>query len=240
MSRIGQYSVAALTVVVAVVAIRLGVWQLHRLEARKSTNATLLAARAMPPLDLQHDQPVAGRMAVVTGRFEPEGQMLLRNRVSRQAPGVHVITPFRPHEGAPVWVLRGFVPAADGVHPGEIPQPATGEVTITGELHGLPATDDAGAPLIIDSDTTWQRLDAGVATARAPGAAPMILYLAGGTTGPGMIREVEPPVLDNGPHLSYAIQWFAIACAALAFGFLVLRTRRQPYDHSLAPPPAGP
>jgi cytochrome oxidase assembly protein ShyY1 len=31
------------------------------------------------------------------------------------------------------------------------------------------------------------------------------------------------PTLDDGPHLSYAIQWFAIAAAIAAFGVIVMR-----------------
>jgi surfeit locus 1 family protein len=28
-------------------------------------------------------------------------------------------------------------------------------------------------------------------------------------------RRIEPPALDDGPHLSYAIQWFAFAVIAI-------------------------
>jgi cytochrome oxidase assembly protein ShyY1 len=38
--------------------------------------------------------------------------------------------------------------------------------------------------------------------------------------------RAEPPPLDGGPHLSYAIQWWGIAIAVWAFGvFFVLRKR---------------
>ncbi|HRP07281.1 MAG TPA: SURF1 family protein [Gemmatimonadales bacterium] len=237
MSRFRRYAVATLTVLVAAVAIRLGIWQLDRLEARKGANAVLLEAREAEPLDLNREAPTAGHQATAMGEFDSGIRLLLRNRVSRQAPGVHVVSLFRTTGGAPVWVLRGFVPAADGVHPAVVPAPTSGEVTISGELQPLPHTDDGGGPLVIDGDTTWQRLDVEAAAGLAPEAAPVILYLAGGEAGPGRLREVEPPILDNGPHLSYAFQWFAIACASLAFGVLVLRTKPVPSDRGPVPPP---
>jgi cytochrome oxidase assembly protein ShyY1 len=39
--------------------------------------------------------------------------------------------------------------------------------------------------------------------------------------------RAELPPTDNGPHLSYALQWFGIAVAAVAFGiFFILRPQR--------------
>lgn len=240
MSSFRRYGVAALTVVVAAIAVRLGIWQYHRHESRKAANVMLLAARDLPPLDLSHDVPVAGRRATVRGKFDTRNQVLLRNRVSRQAPGVHVVTLFRTESAAPIWVLRGFVLAANGVNPGPVEPAMTGTVTISGELHQLPVTADGGAPLLSDGDSTWQRFDAAVARARESQAPALLLYLEGGESGPGRLREVEPPVLDNGPHLSYAFQWLAIACASLAFGVLVLRSRRSPAGPEPAPPPRAP
>lgn len=36
-------------------------------------------------------------------------------------------------------------------------------------------------------------------------------------------RRLEPPVLDNGPHRSYAIQWFSFALIALIGGIVLFR-----------------
>jgi cytochrome oxidase assembly protein ShyY1 len=45
-----------------------------------------------------------------------------------------------------------------------------------------------------------------------------------GPGGPGRLgfpRRVDPPGLDEGMHLSYAIQWFAFALIALVVGGVV-------------------
>jgi cytochrome oxidase assembly protein ShyY1 len=34
---------------------------------------------------------------------------------------------------------------------------------------------------------------------------------------------LDPPPLDDGPHLSYAIQWFAFTLIALVFAGIMLR-----------------
>lgn len=238
MSRSRRWLLLITVVVLSAMAARLGIWQLDRLATRRSTNAQLRAARATPAVDLSGADGAPGQRAVAQGQFDPVGQLLLRSRVHRAAPGLHVATPFRvAGTSRVIWVLRGFVPAADGVRPDSVPTATSGLVTIRGELQPLPNTDDAGQPVVSGGDTTWRRFDAAVAQQRRPDAAPLMLYLEGGEAGPGRLATVEPPVLDNGPHLSYALQWFAIALAILAFGAYALK---RPTDRERAPPAAAP
>lgn len=238
MSRSRGWLLIVVVAVLAAVAVRLGVWQLDRLGTRRDGNARLLDARAQPPIDLDTSAPAPGRRAIARGRFEPSGQLLLRSRVHRAAPGLHVVSPFRVEAtGTVLWVLRGFVPAADGVRADSIPGPDPRVVTIHGELHPLPTTDNAGQPVASNGDTTWRRFDEGVARHRRPEAVPLLLYLEDSATGVGRLAPVEPPTLDNGPHLSYALQWFAIAIAIMGFGVYALR---KPSGRERAPPAAAP
>jgi surfeit locus 1 family protein len=39
-------------------------------------------------------------------------------------------------------------------------------------------------------------------------------------------RRLDPPELDDGPHLSYAIQWFAFTIIALVFAGIFLKQGR--------------
>lgn len=238
MSNSGARLAMGFILVGAAVAVRLAFWQLDRHHERKAANEVLLAARQAPAIDLGSDDPAAGRMATGRGRFERDGELLLRNRVHNQAPGVHVVTPFRV-EGADrvIWVLRGFAHASDGIRPGEVPPPVPGVVTVLGELQPLPVTENDGQPTVVDGDTTWRRLDAGMAKRRRPEAPPLVMYLSGGVSGPGALPAVEPPVLDNGPHFSYVIQWLAIATALLAFGWWFVR---KPAGREPSPPVQSP
>lgn len=228
MSKSGRLALFGLLLALGAVAARLGVWQLDRLSQRRETNEVELAARALPVLDLAtaglDDSAVAGRRITARGEFLPRGELLLRNRVHRKAPGVHVVTPFRiGGSDRTLWVLRGFAHAADGVSPTVIPDPIPGEVTVRGVMAAFPVTDNGGRPAVTNGDTTWQRLDSAVAMSRLPGGLPGYLYLEGDDGGPGQLPAVAPPGLDEGPHLSYAIQWFGIATAIVAFGIIVLR-----------------
>jgi hypothetical protein len=41
------------------------------------------------------------------------------------------------------------------------------------------------------------------------------------------LARLTPPPLDDGPHLNYAIQWFAFAVIALVGAGVVIRQRRE-------------
>lgn len=219
--------VAAL-LTVAVAASGLGRWQLRRLSARRASNAVLLAARDRPPLELagtaKSGTPIdSGRRVVARGSFETQDQIVLRGRVQNDGPGLQVVTPFELDGGGVLWVVRGFVASPDAVTPpDQIPAPIPGSVTINGLALATPVTSDGGAPLKHNGVTTWKRLDRGTLARLRPGSLPVYLLLAGDPTGPGRLVTVPPPTLGDGPHLSYAIQWFGIALAVLTFGVIVL------------------
>lgn len=243
MSRFRRQLLGLVALVLAAIAIRLGAWQLDRLGERRDRNAVLAAARALPTLQWGDTAtaglPAPGRRLQARGRFLVAGEVILRSRVHREAPGVHVVTRFEvANGGGTLWVLRGFAAAADGVHPGPIPAPVPGTVIVAGELQALPTTSDGGQPLVAGGDTTWRRFDSTLARRRDPAAAPLLLYLEGGVDGPGQLPAVEPPALDEGPHLSYALQWFGIALAILAFAFVI--ALRRPSDRGPLRPGAAP
>lgn len=238
-----RWLLTLLAVVLAAGAVRLGIWQLDRLATRRAHNISLQTVRDLPRLVLEEpatlDSLAAGRRIRATGRFLDDGSLLLRNRVHRSAPGVHVVSRFLVDTlDRPIWVLRGFAAAPDGVHPGDVASPVPGVVTIEGDLQPLPVTDDRGGILVSGGDTTWQRLDSAQAVLRDGGAPPFLLYLAGDVNGPGQLPAIEVPPLDDGPHLSYALQWFGIALAILAFAFLIVL--RRPSGRGPAPPDAAP
>ena len=233
---------AVTVLIVASAAVGLGRWQLRRLRQRRASNAVLLAARQRPPLELTGavtpDTPIdSGRRVVATGRFEPGDQIVLRGRVQNDAPGLQVVTPFVLDGGAVLWVLRGFVASPDAVTPPDsIPAPAPGPVTISGLALAVPRTADGGALLHHDGRTSWNRLDRGTLARLRHHSLPVYLLLTGDSTGPGHLLTGPVPEFNDGPHLSYAIQWFGIALAVLTFGLIVLwRDGRGLPPHREAP-----
>lgn len=243
MSRIKRVLLALLVLCLVGLTIRLAMWQWSRHVERQRANTILIEHGALPPLDLTDLPPAAeleGRRVETVGRFSRNGTMLLRSRVHRQAPGLHVVTPFAvAGTDRVIMVLRGFIHSADGVTPPvSIPLPDSGEVTVQGVAVAFPVTGDSGRPAASTAgDTTWHRLDRGVALGRLPGVLPVYLVLEGGPGGPGRLEAAEPPELDDGPHLSYVVQWLLIGIAIAAFGIMVLRPRD---DRGPALPPAAP
>lgn len=167
---------------------------------------------------------MAGRRVTAKGVFNPAHQILIRGRVQNQAPGLEVVTPLvLSGGGGVIWVLRGFVPSPDAATPPDrITPPDTGIVEVTGLTIDVPERSDSGKPLRRGAVTTWARLDGAVMRSIVPRSLPIELLLAGDSTGPGRLAPVPPPELTNGPHLSYAIQWFGIALAAVVFGIIFL------------------
>jgi cytochrome oxidase assembly protein ShyY1 len=237
-SPVRRAALVVAVVAVAAVAAALGRWQLRRLHARRASNAILLAARAKAPLqipdDLRRGNPIdSGRRIEARGHFDP-GDVVIRGRVQDDAPGVQIVTPFvLDNDAGVLWVMRGFVRSPDAVTPPLlVPRPVAGDTIVSGLALAVPITSDSGQPLVHDGTVSWKRLDRGMLARRRPGSLPVYLLLAGDSAGPGRLAVVAPPELDNGPHLSYAIQWFGIALAVLTFGAIMLwrdgRARPQP------------
>jgi surfeit locus 1 family protein len=235
---------AAGVLLIAAVCVRLGFWQLHRLEERRARNAVLTAALAEPVLALEGDalRAVAEaperfrfRQVRVSGRFDPAAALLLRGRARRGSPGVHLVTPLLLAAGdTGILVDRGWLPAADAATADPRPYAAAGPASVVGLLHPLPPAFAEDAAVIRPLDggevRTVQRLHAGVLGAEAPPVLlPVYLQRIPAGTGEDSLPLAEPiPALDEGPHLGYAFQWFSFAAiAVIGFSVVALRGMRR-------------
>jgi surfeit locus 1 family protein len=238
MSFSGRSSLAVGMVAVAAACAGLGWWQLRRLGARKAANAEAREQRLTAELDLNAGAlPVAltNRRVTARGQFDEASQFLLRGRAHAGTPGIHVVTPLRlAGRDTAILVNRGFVPTTDAGPPGyDVDFSEAGEATVRGVALAVPDAGD-GAPLETARGESWGRLDLTAMRARVPYPLAPVYVIATETPasrasagrGGRLPVRIEPPPLDNGPHLSYAIQWFLIGVAALAFG--VVYARRSP------------
>ena len=220
--------------VFAAVAVRLGLWQVHRLAERRAANAAAGAARAAPELDLavRAGAATAQRRVRATGAYDRAHEQVLRGRALQGVPGVSLVTPLRVPElgDTAVLVERGFVPAPDAVtlppDSGAFDEPGTH--TVHGVALPITGGDDGGEPLAHAGFTTWRRLDLPALRARLPYPIVDVYILQTPDSAlPRMPRRREPPALDDeGPHQSYAIQWFAFATMAVVFAGIFWRKSR--------------
>ncbi|HEX2250165.1 MAG TPA: SURF1 family cytochrome oxidase biogenesis protein, partial [Gemmatimonadales bacterium] len=81
-----------------------------------------------------------------------------------------------------------------------------------------------GAPLTRGQQTTWARLDRQALEERLPYAIyPVYIRQQPESAGRTFPRRLASPELNDGPHLAYAIQWFAFAAIALVFAGVFLK-----------------
>jgi surfeit locus 1 family protein len=219
----------ALIPVVAIAAaalfVRLGVWQLDRLAERRAANALVQARRAMAVIQLSslgvEEREIAiepHRKAMVSGRFDFSREIVLVGRSDRGVPGVHVVTPLVFGGDRAVLVERGWVPSPDArsvplarlresdstrVEGVLLPPPARPSGTRAREF---PLELQTAAPDSLQAHYPYRLFPLVLRRAVRPSSMPAAM------------RMIPLAPLDEGPHLSYAIQWFAFAVIALVGG----------------------
>ena len=102
----------------AAVCVRLGLWQLDRLEERRVHNATVLSRVDLEPVpiaELGSDTTgIRYRRVRLSGEYDFEHELALTGRSRDGSPGVHLITPMRvPGSNRAVLVNRGWVYSPD-------------------------------------------------------------------------------------------------------------------------------
>jgi surfeit locus 1 family protein len=216
----------------AAICVRLGFWQLSRLRERQAANRVALSARAAPPISLNRIDELgvadlAQRRATATGRYDQGHDIVLRGLALDGVPGVHVVTPLLlTGQETAVLVDRGFVPTPDAVTVDTDTLRERGQLRVVGIV--VPIASGGGKPLEHAGRTTWSRLDLVELSERLPyPILPLYLRQLPDSNLPAFPRRVPPPPLDEGPHLSYAVQWFLFALMAVLFGVLVVNRRRQ-------------
>ena len=210
------------------ICIRLGIWQLDRLKQRRAFNAQVISMRAAEMLKLNQNLPadissMEWRAVIVSGEYDFENQLALRNQYNGDQYGYHLITPLRFGNGTAVLVDRGWIPADGNTVPTDWRKyDETGQVTVTGQIRLGQAKPAFGG--VADADTghldIWNNLNIVRISEQSP--YPILpVYIQ-----PNEIEnDSVPPIpfqpevdLTEGPHFGYALQWFAFA-TILFFGY---------------------
>lgn len=214
------------------VFISLGQWQWNKAAAKGRLQAQLDERSVQPPVQLTAATTDADalryRQVVVRGRYEPERQILIDNRIHHERAGYHVVTPLHIEGGdARVLVNRGWLPAAPDHK--RVPEVATpgGMVEVQGVAIVPGNRFFTLAPEPQGWQPVWQNLD----LARYRGLAgfpvlPVVVQLAPESAAGGFVREWPRPSERMEQNLSYAFQWWGFAAAA--FGIWLFVNWRRP------------
>ncbi|HEU4569814.1 MAG TPA: SURF1 family cytochrome oxidase biogenesis protein, partial [Gemmatimonadales bacterium] len=151
--------------------------------------------------------------------------------------GVEVATPLRI-EGSDtaLVVVHGFVPSDDAMSVDLAPLDETGPRSVHGIAFSLPTAADSGAPLLRNGARTYGRLDLTSVRAALPYPVYDVAVWQERDSGmTGMPVRLGAPVVSEGPHLSYAIQWFAFAVIFGVGGVVYLLRKRDEGGPNAAP-----
>jgi surfeit locus 1 family protein len=225
--RVGVF--VTLAIVLAALFVRLGFWQVDRLHQRRARNAVLAERMAETPLPIDAlGDTAAYRRASVQGTPDYADEIVLTGRSRQGSPGVYIITPVRrAGSDTAVLVMRGWVYSPDA---------ATVDLTrwhetrrsFNGYVLSLPATvESPQQPAMgrkvraLTRERVRELVPYPVATRYLVSQDSVAAAAVDSTP-----ARVAPPALDDGPHLSYAIQWFSFAAIALVGSYVVVRRSR--------------
>jgi len=214
-----------LVLVGGAVCVRLGIWQLDRLEQRQAFNAHVEAMWSAEPLTLSGQSTLdltamEYRAVEVSGMYDFENQVVLRNRYFQNQYGYHLLTPLRLDDGSAVLVDRGWIPADGNDSPADWRKyDRPGSVTLQGQIRlGQTKPDLGGVPdptLTVEQTRLefWNIVN--LKRLQSQISYPLLNVYIQPDIDPD---DSEPPIpyqpeieLTEGPHLGYAGQWFIFA-----------------------------
>jgi surfeit locus 1 family protein len=157
----------------------------------------------------------------VTGTPDYEHEMMWAARTRRGSPGVYLLTPVRiAGRDTAVLVNRGWVYSPDGATIDEVKWRER-DTTFSGYVEELPSQ---GGSTYSNRPNVVAHLSYPV-VAKAlpyPVAAVYVVMTGDSATANDRVARLGVPPLDEGPHFSYAMQWFGFALVALiGAGFVV-------------------
>ncbi len=213
----------ALTILFAIVCVFLGNWQLaRRAEARAEIDRVdtnwsaepVALSDALPTLS-SFDESQKWLPVVVTGRYVHDDQLLVRTRPRAGSPGFEVLTPLQRADGTVFIVDRGWLPTGSRQDsPDVVPSAPQGEVTVVARLKaGEPTLEGRSASGDQISTIQLHEISERLGIDNYTGAYGLLISEDPEATDARPLAVIKPP-RDEGPHLSYAFQWYVFAIMA--------------------------
>jgi surfeit locus 1 family protein len=242
MKRLRFWLTTLLVLAAMAVMIRLGIWQLDRLEQRRAFNARVQAQLDQPVLVLdaqtlgQDLYEMEYRSVIVEGVYDFANQVALRNQAYQNRWGVYLLTPLKiKGSNQAILVNRGWIPGEDFLSGDWSRFDQPGEVTVKGVIRRAQTKPDFGRrtdpiPEVGEPPLkAWNLANIAAISRQIDYPVLQEVYIQQ-TVGEGDWANLPIPAevqldLSEGPHLGYAIQWFTFA-AILGFIYLVLLKRR--------------
>jgi surfeit locus 1 family protein len=214
----------------AALFVTLGLWQLDRRIQRRARNAIITARIRTAPVALANlggdTSTTHYRRVRVSGQPDFDRDLALTFRGNMGSPGVDILTPVRSSgNDSAVLVNRGWIYSPDGMT-ADLSRWRESDTTFAGYVEEF----ETGSRSDSVRRNGIRRMDYAAIARVLPYPIRKFYIVATTDSAPtnttGVVR-LKPPVLDDGPHLSYAIQWFAFATIAVV-GAGIIAARSLP------------
>jgi cytochrome oxidase assembly protein ShyY1 len=229
----------------AIACVALASWQIERRSEavskieRVAANYDLnpVGFDEVSPLDVDSIVSYEWRSVELSGRYLTGDVLLVRNRAIAGQPGFVQLVPFETSNGEIVVIERGWIPADSDLNPSRELFPSETDRTIIARVRLGEAIPNRNSPTgqltSINLPEISELLSKEVETS---------FYLRMVTESPAESSNPQPlsrPVLDEGNHLSYAVQWIIFAAMGFFALFWAIRQeqefRRMDKDPSYIP-----
>jgi cytochrome oxidase assembly protein ShyY1 len=219
-----------LATIFAIACVFLSNWQFNR-RAEAVARINLIAANydqvpvALDALvDNGYSPADEWRPVSVVGRYLNESVFLVRNRPNNGNPGFIELVPFLTQDGRIIAVDRGWLPTGNTQDsPDLVPAPLGGQQTITARLRTDEPDLNRDAPKGQLPTINPKLMSAQLAD--ESGSVETDFYVRMSSESNQASQEPDQlgkPALDEGNHLSYAIQWIVFgAMAFFALGWAI-------------------
>lgn len=215
-------------------------WQFDRHETRHAKNELIRQNVSLPAVsesELQRlsKSDVAWRKISLVGNFIPEKEILIRNRYHEGKYGFGVVTLFSSQAGKSYWVDRGWVIAGKDAQTAPEVVPTDNslvEIQARVRVEGI-ESQVQGSVFAVPGNTNQQKLqkwdsDQLVETEQ--------VYLDLISASDSRITPEVPtalPIIGDGPHLAYSLQWIIFALLVVLAWILVVREERRSHAEKL-------
>ena len=161
----------------------------------------------------------------ISGKYLVDDELLVRNRPIAGQPGFLQIIPFRLSTGEVVMIERGWIQADSDLAPASVMTPSSEAKTVTARIRlGEPNPNresPKGFATSLHLESLSELFENQIETQ---------FYLRLISETPGESSSPQPlsqPVLDEGNHLSYAVQWIIFALMGFYALFWAIRQERE-------------
>lgn len=219
---------AVLTCAIIVFLLKLGFWQLSRAAEKKQQLASLQSVAQQTPMVWRpHDHPKPYQPIQITGHYLPN-TLLLDNQFYQHQLGFYVLTPFQTKAGDIILVDRGWIARANQERFPAIEIPSGNKILQGYAYYPSQKGVLLGNAIEAHHQNDWmiEALDLKlIEKILQQTLIPFIMRLDKPSSD-GLVHEWPMMVLPPERHYAYAVQWFAMAGAALII-YLVLSFRRS-------------